>query len=202
MNISLDIRYPSLPCSYLTIDAMDVSGETQTDVTHNLYKTRLDATGKVIEQAMVKVSLQPLKFSNVTSTNATTVAECESCYGAESPTHKCCPTCDDVKAAYRLKGWSLNPSQSGETIERIDFVFSRFSSRWRSAVRSRRSSGGNEFGRRRYSRGMSDSRASGSEQSRGQLSRCSRSIVSTKSHSRSFAAKYSLKSAEHESHHR
>lgn len=110
MNITIDIRYPSLPCSYLTLDAMDVSGDTQTDVTHNLYKTRLNLNGQPIENEMVKVVLQPLKVSNVTSTESTTVSACESCYGAESPTQKCCPTCDDVKTAYRVKGWSLNPS--------------------------------------------------------------------------------------------
>ncbi|CAF4588663.1 unnamed protein product, partial [Rotaria magnacalcarata] len=48
MNITIDIRYPVLPCSYLTIDAIDISGETQTDIVHNLYKTRLDLDGKPI----------------------------------------------------------------------------------------------------------------------------------------------------------
>ncbi|CAF1041242.1 unnamed protein product [Adineta steineri] len=111
MNITIDIVYPVLPCSYLTIDAMDISGESQTDIIHNLYKTRLDLLGNVIANDIVKVSLQPLPKLNTTqenTTNATTNSDCESCYGAESETQKCCPTCDDVKAAYRIKGWSFD----------------------------------------------------------------------------------------------
>ncbi|CAF1130789.1 unnamed protein product [Adineta steineri] len=111
MNITIDIVYPVLPCSYLTIDAMDISGESQTDIIHNLYKTRLDLLGNVIANDIVKVSLQPLPKLNTTqenTTNTTTNSDCESCYGAESETQKCCPTCDDVKAAYRIKGWSFD----------------------------------------------------------------------------------------------
>ncbi|CAF0810056.1 unnamed protein product [Adineta ricciae] len=108
MNITMDIRFPVLPCSYLTIDAMDISGESQTDVIHNLYKTRIYLNGSIISNDVVKVSLQPLPKVNGTQGDTTTVSSCESCYGAESESRKCCPTCDDVKAAYRLKGWSFD----------------------------------------------------------------------------------------------
>lgn len=118
MNITIDIRFPILPCSYLTIDAMDISGESQTDVIHNLYKTRVDLNGNVVANEVVKVSLQPLPKikNNDTKTDegaveSTTRSECESCYGAESDAQKCCPTCDDVKAAYRKKGWSFDASE-------------------------------------------------------------------------------------------
>ena len=111
------LNFPILPCSYLTIDAMDVSGDSQTDVTHNLYKTRLDLNGNIIENDIKKISLQPLLKLNNTKLNednieSTTRPECESCYGAESAVHKCCPTCDDVKSAYRVKGWSFDPSKN------------------------------------------------------------------------------------------
>ncbi len=33
-----------------------------------------------------------------------------SCYGAETAALSCCNTCDDVREAYRLKGWAFtNP---------------------------------------------------------------------------------------------
>ena len=32
----------------LTVDAMDVSGEQQIDVDHNIYKQRLNASGEII----------------------------------------------------------------------------------------------------------------------------------------------------------
>ena len=41
------------------------------------------------------------------NTTTTTISDCESCYGAESDAHKCCPTCDDVKSAYRVKDGHL-----------------------------------------------------------------------------------------------
>jgi endoplasmic reticulum-Golgi intermediate compartment protein 3 len=108
MNISIDIRYPLLPCSYLTIDAMDISGETQTDIAHDLFKTRLDVNGKPKEEQTMKVSLQSLPSGNTTQVEQTTRAACESCYGAETQSHPCCSTCDDVKIAYRTKGWSID----------------------------------------------------------------------------------------------
>ncbi len=116
MNITIDIKFSVLPCSYLTVDAMDVSGESQTDIIHNLYKTRLDLNGNVIENDIVKVSLEPvLKLNNTKlqdeNVETTTVSQCESCYGAESAILKCCPTCDDVKGGYRVKGWSFDPSE-------------------------------------------------------------------------------------------
>ena len=109
MNISLDIQFARLPCSSLTVDAMDVSGESQTDIVHHLYKTRLDLHGKPIENEPKKISLQPTSTSSSTSSTSSSSDACESCYGAESTTFPCCSTCNDVKAAYRTKGWSFDP---------------------------------------------------------------------------------------------
>lgn len=118
MNITIDMKFPTLPCSYLTIDAMDISGDSQTDIIHNLFKTRLDLNGNILENDIIKVSLQPLPKTNQNNTKiadenieSTILPECESCYGAESAVHKCCSTCDEVKAAYRVKGWSLDASE-------------------------------------------------------------------------------------------
>ena len=121
MNISIDMKFPMLPCSYLTVDAMDVSGDSQTDIEHSLFKTRLDINGMILENDIVKVSLQPKVKKNLTDENllvstttkaaaAASIPDCESCYGAESNVQKCCSTCDDVKAAYRIKGWSFDPT--------------------------------------------------------------------------------------------
>lgn len=111
LNITIDIRYPVLPCSYLTIDAMDISGETQTDIVHDLFKTRLDLNGQPIETEVSKVVLQQSAVPKNTQDHAQNSSACESCYGAETETHPCCPTCADVKAAYRLKEWSFDASE-------------------------------------------------------------------------------------------
>ena len=122
MNISLDIHLSHLPCPYLTVDAMDVSGESQTDIVHHLYKTRLDLNGHIIENEQTKISLQPMKKENETTT--TTTGGCESCYGAESTTYPCCANCDEVKAAYRTKGWSFDPGWFDWRIISLSFLSS------------------------------------------------------------------------------
>eukprot|EP00201_Polytomella_parva_P020208 CAMPEP_0175043532 /NCGR_PEP_ID=MMETSP0052_2-20121109/3244_1 /TAXON_ID=51329 ORGANISM="Polytomella parva, Strain SAG 63-3" /NCGR_SAMPLE_ID=MMETSP0052_2 /ASSEMBLY_ACC=CAM_ASM_000194 /LENGTH=374 /DNA_ID=CAMNT_0016306611 /DNA_START=547 /DNA_END=1671 /DNA_ORIENTATION=+ len=48
--------------------------------------------------------------SSATSNNTTTTAlaaECGSCYGAEDFPGDCCNTCEDVRNAYRRRGWAL-----------------------------------------------------------------------------------------------
>jgi hypothetical protein len=42
MRINFDVTFPSMPCAVLSLDAMDVSGQHQLDVLHNIFKRRLD----------------------------------------------------------------------------------------------------------------------------------------------------------------
>ena len=41
MEISMNITFPRVPCTLLTLDVMDVSGEMQMGVVHGVTKTRL-----------------------------------------------------------------------------------------------------------------------------------------------------------------
>ena len=45
----LDVTFPGLPCSWGQIDVMDVSGELELDVDHDLFKKRLSADGKPLD---------------------------------------------------------------------------------------------------------------------------------------------------------
>ena len=45
------------PCSDLSIDAMDVSGEHQLDVLHSVFKVRLTEDGRPIEEATQQYDL-------------------------------------------------------------------------------------------------------------------------------------------------
>jgi hypothetical protein len=43
MEVHLNITFPRIPCELLTLDVMDVSGEQQSEVMHDVSKVRLSA---------------------------------------------------------------------------------------------------------------------------------------------------------------
>jgi len=118
LRINMEVLFPALPCSYLSVDAMDVAGEHQLDVAHNIFKKRLDKSGNPIAVIKEEV-LGGTAPGVVVSINATNInPDCGSCYGAETPRLNCCRTCEDVREAYRLKGWSFtNPEKIGQCIK-------------------------------------------------------------------------------------
>lgn len=97
LDIYLDITFHHLPCDYLSVDAMDVSGGQQVDVDHDIVKHRLSRQGEEIGEEEQVVDLGAVIDPN----------RCETCYGAETETRKCCNTCDDVRNSYRDKGWAV-----------------------------------------------------------------------------------------------
>ena len=119
LRINIDIVFPRWPCAYLSIDAMDISGEHQFDLQHSIYKTRVDTEGNKIseegektEPGEGKIDLEALKNSSQESSveTQTNIPEdnCPSCYGAETEAMPCCHTCEDVREAYRRKGWAIS----------------------------------------------------------------------------------------------
>ncbi|PNH02779.1 Endoplasmic reticulum-Golgi intermediate compartment protein 3 [Tetrabaena socialis] len=116
------MAFPKVPCSWLSLDAMDISGELHLDLDHDVYKQRLAANGspvKEVEKHNVDATKTKMPAGNGTAgvaagvagdaANDTQVAVsgCGSCYGAEDQQGDCCNTCDEVRAAYRRKGWAL-----------------------------------------------------------------------------------------------
>lgn len=118
LRINVDIFFPNVGCAYLSIDAMDVSGEQQSDLEHNIFKKRYDKDGKPVEKARKQElgdkSEEAMKALNTTEDPN----KCETCYGAESEAHPCCNTCEEVRSAYRTKGWALNDIDSIEQCKR------------------------------------------------------------------------------------
>eukprot|EP01098_Paradermamoeba_levis_P013553 TRINITY_DN6209_c0_g2_i1.p1 TRINITY_DN6209_c0_g2~~TRINITY_DN6209_c0_g2_i1.p1 ORF type:complete len:395 (+),score=84.60 TRINITY_DN6209_c0_g2_i1:80-1264(+) len=120
LKINIDIIFPSLPCSYVSLDAMDMAGEHQLDVAHNIYKKRIDHTGKplgvVKEDVLGSLVSQIAKEKKNPTPSPPPAAEgakpsqpaCGSCYGAENELLKCCNNCEDVREAYRQKGWAFS----------------------------------------------------------------------------------------------
>ena len=107
IKINLNITFPFLPCGFMGLDAVDVSGQRQTNIEHTLLKQRLNKDGSYVDsKAELVASLGPTADTE----NITSVLDpnrCESCFGAETKANQCCNTCADVKEAYRRKGWAF-----------------------------------------------------------------------------------------------
>jgi len=132
MRINFDISFAKLNCLEANLDAMDVAGEQQNGVEHDVQKVRLDGdTGRAIGSAYA-VRLEVGK--NASGGDGAAAAEggdgaavaaaaaaeptplpadyCGSCFGAESAVSRadaegrqCCNTCDELRGAYQSKGW-------------------------------------------------------------------------------------------------
>ena len=123
LRINFDISFPRMPCSIISLDTMDISGEQHLDVTHEVYKQRLDEYGSAIADKKLEQDIHSNKTmirkvldgdvkeadeGNVSLPAAPTQKlECGSCYGAEDQPGDCCNTCDDVRDAYRRRGWAF-----------------------------------------------------------------------------------------------
>eukprot|EP01114_Cavostelium_apophysatum_P014486 TRINITY_DN3775_c0_g1_i2.p1 TRINITY_DN3775_c0_g1~~TRINITY_DN3775_c0_g1_i2.p1 ORF type:complete len:390 (-),score=81.18 TRINITY_DN3775_c0_g1_i2:57-1226(-) len=112
LRINMDVVFHNLPCGYLSVDAMDISGEHQLDVDHNIFKKRLNNEGKPLEDKPTRQDYlgdEPVTAGGK-EPEALPADYCGSCYGAEPYPGYCCNTCDQVQENYRKKGWAfVNP---------------------------------------------------------------------------------------------
>ncbi|GBE83107.1 endoplasmic reticulum-derived transport vesicle ERV46 [Sparassis latifolia] len=110
LTVNMNVSFPRVPCYLLSLDVMDVSGDLQTDISHNILKTRLTSAGVPVPNA------QSSELRNdIDKMNEQRGADyCGSCYGGTPPENGCCNSCDDVRKAYTDRGWSFNRPDSIE----------------------------------------------------------------------------------------
>lgn len=103
LKVHIDIDFPYINCEVLGIDAADVSGNTQLEITNHMYKTPINHRGirvgtrtRLKRHVRMATSPSPSPWPN----------GCASCMGAGAP-GMCCNTCDDVRKAYEKEGWML-----------------------------------------------------------------------------------------------
>ena len=129
LRINFDVTLPYIPCSLLSVDAMDVSGSHQLDVSAHIKKVPLGEDGSPVgeeqlhsmhaqedtqqqqaqsaEGSPAAAGVVPGVGSNLTMADIEAPSYCGPCYGAESYSGQCCRTCDDVKEQYRVRGWAM-----------------------------------------------------------------------------------------------
>ncbi|CAA2982300.1 endoplasmic reticulum-Golgi intermediate compartment 3-like [Olea europaea subsp. europaea] len=124
LRINFDVTFPALACSILSLDAMDISGEQHLDVRHDIIKKRIDAHGNVIETRQdgighPKIEKPLQRHGGRLEHNET---YCGSCYGAEASDDDCCNSCEEVREAYRKKGWAISNPDLIDQCKREGFL--------------------------------------------------------------------------------
>lgn len=106
LKITFDVTFPSLPCSFISLDAMDASGNHQLDIDQNVSTTRISPSGRRLD-SISRIVKAIQRDSNY----------CGACYGSEDEERKCCNSCEDVQEQYRKKGWTFKPEKITQCVE-------------------------------------------------------------------------------------
>jgi len=113
LNINFNISFPKLDCALVNVDAMDDGGDHQLKTSNTkIKKVRLEKDGSVHpEVSNVKMggTLKTKEQIEKMEMKAAVKKDCGSCYGA-GEVGECCNTCDDIRNAYKKKGWAFTAS--------------------------------------------------------------------------------------------
>ncbi|KAL3610842.1 hypothetical protein D5086_001862 [Populus alba] len=119
-----DITFPAIRCSLLSVDAIDISGEQHHDIRHDITKKRINAHGDVIEVRQDGIGApkidKPLQRHGGRLEH--NEEYCGSCFGGEMSDDHCCNSCEEVREAYRRKGWALTNMDLIDQCKREGFV--------------------------------------------------------------------------------
>jgi len=99
MRINLNMTFHALTCAEAHVDAMDVAGDNQLNIEHDMFKQRISPEGRPIGEPSVEIVGNNVKVELPKD-------YCGPCFGAETPERKCCNDCDELRRAYDERGWS------------------------------------------------------------------------------------------------
>lgn len=126
LDINIDITFPNLPCDLVTLDILDVSGDTQADVLKSGFeKYRLipSSNEEVLDNA--PVLRNDLLLEDIAKNpNKEGGGFCGSCYGAlpQGDNEYCCNDCETVRLAYAEKMWAFYDGANIEQCENEGYV--------------------------------------------------------------------------------
>ncbi|KAN0060602.1 ER-derived vesicles protein erv46 [Thecaphora frezii] len=114
LTVNMNITFPRVPCYLVSLDVMDISGEHQSDIKHDIERIRVNADGVPVESGTKKgLTGDAARIAKTRGKDY-----CGSCYGGISPANGCCNTCDEVREAYVRKGWSFSdPDHVDQCVE-------------------------------------------------------------------------------------
>lgn len=124
LRISFDVTFPVIPCSLLSLDAVDISGEQHLDIRHDIVKKRIDGHGNLIQAKQDGIGAPKIEKPLQRHGGRLEHNEkyCGSCFGAETSDDDCCNSCEEVREAYRKKGWALTNADLVDQCKREGFV--------------------------------------------------------------------------------
>ena len=122
MRVNLNITFPSLHCDDVHLDVIDTAGDSQLNLSDQMFKQRLMLSSSSDNDKNGQLILRPIGMSKIAA-EANIKAEedrirraalekqiphdyCGSCYGAHESESDCCNTCDSVIEAYKRKHWN------------------------------------------------------------------------------------------------
>mmetsp|Transcript_8349 Transcript_8349/g.11915 ORF Transcript_8349/g.11915 Transcript_8349/m.11915 type:complete len:399 (+) Transcript_8349:29-1225(+) len=115
MRVDMNITFPALHCDDLHIDLMDIAGDAQVNAEDNMIKRRLHLDGTFLDVEEIQADTNKHHEADEKLKEARIKIKgenyCGSCYGAQLDKTSCCNTCNDVKSAYKLKGWAFEQVQ-------------------------------------------------------------------------------------------
>ena len=106
----------------MSLDAVDTAGQSFLDVDSDILQQRLNRRGDPISNAEAALMEAEIMKNVVAIPIPQNSNGCGSCYGAENDVYKCCETCEDVRAAYRDKGWAFSSAREVAQVGRCSMI--------------------------------------------------------------------------------